>query len=249
MSEDNSATRSPDTQEASNGVILVADDDLVTRLVMQNILQQAGYQADLAANGREAISALEARHYDLVVIDCNMPLMNGFEATRHIRNAASGQINTAIPVIAVTGLTSEADQRRCRDAGMDTWVSKPVDATTLVDAIEHCLGSRHAAKPASRQDDEPLEEELTETLIAGFLEELPQLVIQLQQAARQENLARLKDLGHRLRGASGFLKLSTLSTHAKALEDAGAGEDPALASRITAELIDELNALADALTE
>ena len=249
MSEDNSATRSPDAQGACDGVILVADDDLVTRLVIQSILQQAGYQADLVANGREAISALEARHYDLLVIDCNMPLMDGFAATRHIRNATSGRINAAIPVIAVTGLTSKADQRRCLDAGMDTWVSKPVDATTLIDAIDQYLGGGTAAMPATRQHDEPVEEELTETLIAGFLEELPQLVAQLQQAAREENLARLKDLGHRLRGASGFLKLSTLSAHARALEDAGSDKDPALASRVTAELIDELNALADALTE
>ncbi|MGD9264609.1 MAG: response regulator [Lysobacterales bacterium] len=249
MSEDNSATRSSDAQGVSNGNILVADDDLITRTVIQNILHQAGYQADLVSNGQEAISALQARHYDLLVIDCSMPLMDGFAATRHIRNAASGQIDPAIPVIAVTGLTSRADQRRCLDAGMDACVSKPVDATTLIEAIGRYLGKGTAAKPALPQDEQPFADEFLETLITNFLEELPRTVAALQRAARQENLAGLKHLGHRLRGASGVLKFSTVSALSKALEDAGANGDAALAGKITADLIAELNALAAALTE
>ena len=115
--------------------ILVAEDDVVVQMVVRKILEDAGYTMDLAVDGQEAVTALESKHYDLVLMDCFMPRMNGFEATETVRNASFPGINPGIPIIAMTGLTEEVDQRRCLDAGMQRVISKPFNAQTLITEI------------------------------------------------------------------------------------------------------------------
>ena len=245
-------TQSADVQDVSNGVILVADDDHITQLFIQKILQKAGYDADFVANGKEAISALESRHYDLVVMDCNMPLMDGFAATRHIRNTTSKRINSRIPVIALTGLTSKADQSRCLEAGMNSFINKPVDSLAFIVAIEQCLGNSVVKKPASQDElerEQIPEDGFLDTLISGFLEEVPQVVAELQRAVKQGDVVELESIGHRLSGATGILEASTLSAHSKALEHAGKAGDLTLASKLASKLIEELNKLMTALKE
>ncbi|MCW8925490.1 MAG: response regulator, partial [Xanthomonadales bacterium] len=233
--------------------ILVADDDHITRLFVQKMLQQAGYESDTAGHGQEAISALESGHYDLVILDCNMPEMDGFAATRFIRSGASRQINPGIPIIALTGLSSETDQHQCLEAGMDAFVSKPVDSQTLIFTVEKCLGNAGVQKPLPNRDELPggqlNEDGFLDTLITSFVAEVPQLVAALQQAASQEDVTGLENLGHRLRGATGILKISTLSAQSAALENAAKAGDLALASKLASELADELCKLATALEE
>lgn len=247
------APQSPGINDPSSYSLLVADDDSITRLVIQKMLQQAGYQVQLVGDGKEAISALETGHYDLVLMDCNMPHLDGLAATAYIRNDSSGKIDRKIPVIALTGITSEDDQLRCLEAGMDACILKPVSSQTLIITIERQLGIS-SESPALQQSELPEKQVwddavFLDTLIANFLSEVPQLVDELERAIKCGDLRELQSLGHRLRGASAILSASTLSTRSKALELAGKAGDLNLASELAADLIRELHKLMEALEE
>jgi len=246
-------TQSRDIHEPANGCILVAEDDPIVQLVIEKMLGQAGYQADFVADGKAAISALESQHYDLVLMDCLMPRMDGFTATRLIRKAGSGRINAGIPIIALTGLAAEDDRARCLDAGMDLYVSKPVDSQALIAAIEQCLGRVEDEESASQQNETPnrkiWEDGFLSTIIDSFLAEVPQVISGLQRAVKRGDAGELQRIGHRLRGVADILEAATLSACSNALEQAGKAGDIRLAGRLTSELIKELRKLTAALTE
>lgn len=106
--------------------ILVAEDNQVNQLVISKILEKMGYRADVVANGKEAIEALQNRPYDLVLMDCNMPEMDGYDATNFIRTNKSIPDNE-IPIIAMTANAMPADRLRALDSGMSDYLSKPLD--------------------------------------------------------------------------------------------------------------------------
>ena len=122
-------------------LILVAEDNVVNQKVALRILQKLGYRADAVADGREAVMALETIPYDLVLMDVQMPQMDGFEATGVIRDPASRVRNHHIPVIAMTAHAMKGDREKCLEAGMDDYVSKPVTALALNEILEKYLQS------------------------------------------------------------------------------------------------------------
>ncbi len=130
-------------EEAKKGRvrILVAEDNVVNQKVALHILQKLGYRADAVADGREAVMALETIPYDLVLMDVQMPQMDGFEATGVIRDPASRVRNHHIPVIAMTAHAMKGDREKCLEAGMDDYVSKPVTALALNEILEKYLQS------------------------------------------------------------------------------------------------------------
>ena len=129
--------------------ILVAEDNVVNQKVALRILQKLGYRADAVADGREAVVALETIPYDLVLMDVQMPQMDGFEATGVIRDPASRVRNHRIPVIAMTAHAMKGDREKCLEAGMDDYVSKPVTALALNEILEKYLpGETVATVPA-----------------------------------------------------------------------------------------------------
>ncbi|MFH1077565.1 MAG: response regulator, partial [Pseudomonadota bacterium] len=119
--------------------ILLAEDNLINQKVALKVLQKLGYKADVAENGQEAITALETMHYDLVLMDLEMPKMNGLEATKKIRDIKSLVLNHRIPVIAMTAHAMREDMQRCLDAGMDDYVSKPIHPEKVQEAIDRQL--------------------------------------------------------------------------------------------------------------
>ena len=124
--------------------ILLAEDNAINQRVALGILKRLGLSADTVASGAEAITALETRPYDLVLMDVQMPEMDGFEATRRIRNPHSAVPNHQIPVIAMTAHTMTGDRERCVEAGMDDYVSKPVTPQALAEVLEKWLPARDA---------------------------------------------------------------------------------------------------------
>ena len=132
----------------------MAEDNITNQLVAQGILKKLGLTADLVANGAEAIQALESIPYDLVLMDVQMPVMDGFEATRQIRSPNAAVPNHQIPIIAMTAGALQGDRRRCFEAGMDDYVSKPVSSQALAEVLARWL-------PQMNQDSEILNEART----------------------------------------------------------------------------------------
>ena len=116
--------------------ILLAEDNAINQMVTVNILKKFGYNADAVANGQEAIKNLEIVPYDIVLMDCQMPEMDGYEATKMIRNPASKVLNHNIPVVAMTANAMKGDREKCIEAGMDDYLAKPVNPQEIYDMLE-----------------------------------------------------------------------------------------------------------------
>jgi len=138
--------------------ILLAEDNVVNQKVALRIMERLGFKADAVANGREAVTALTTIPYDLVLMDVQMPEMNGFEATRMIRDPESAVLNHDIPIIAMTAHAMKGDREKCLEEGMNDYISKPVTPTALDEIIQkyldvHVAGNDRAtpSKPESKQ--------------------------------------------------------------------------------------------------
>jgi PAS domain S-box-containing protein len=118
--------------------VLVVEDNVVNQKVAARLLERLGLRADVAANGKEAIHMLDLMPYDLVFMDCQMPEMNGYEATREIRRIENG--SRRVRIVAMTAEAVSGTRDRCLAAGMDDFISKPVTAEDLIAAIERCIG-------------------------------------------------------------------------------------------------------------
>ena len=116
--------------------ILVAEDNTTNRIIAIKMLGKLGHAAEAVGNGKEAVESLKRMPYDLVLMDCQMPDMDGFEATRIIRNPASGVKNPKIPIIALTAHAMKGDRELCLEAGMDDYLSKPVSPQDLAAALD-----------------------------------------------------------------------------------------------------------------
>ena len=112
--------------------VLVAEDNHVNQVVVVRLLERQGCQVDVAANGRDAVESYSARAYDLVLMDCYMPEMDGFEATTRMRALDTG---TRTPIVALTASVLDSDRRRCVEAGMDEVLAKPIEADVLAEAV------------------------------------------------------------------------------------------------------------------
>lgn len=134
----------PTTQSVSNAIspanaalkILLADDNAVNRLLARRLLNKAGHEVILAENGREALEAWEAERPDVILMDVQMPVMDGLEATQLIRNLEQDKQFNPTPIIALTANALERDRQQCLAAGMDDFLSKPFQIQALLDVVQ-----------------------------------------------------------------------------------------------------------------
>jgi CheY-like chemotaxis protein len=117
--------------------ILLAEDNPVNQKVAITVLKKLGLQADLARNGREALEAVKAASFDLILMDCQMPEMDGFEATRQIRRMEDGKVH--VPIVAMTANALAGDKERCLEVGMDDYVPKPITIESVREALKRWL--------------------------------------------------------------------------------------------------------------
>jgi len=139
-------TRHTLREDRSRLQILLAEDNLVNQTLAVRLLQKRGYVVTVAGDGRAALDALEKQSYDLVLMDVQMPVMDGFQATAAIRESEKSG-NRHIPIIAMTAHALKGDQERCIAAGMDGYVSKPIRTADLFTAIESAVEKSDAAAP------------------------------------------------------------------------------------------------------
>jgi signal transduction histidine kinase/DNA-binding response OmpR family regulator len=222
--------------------VLLAEDNAVNQRVAVQVLQKMGHRADAVANGKEAIEALRLVPYDLVLMDCQMPEMDGFEATEAIRSPASGVRNPRIPIIALTAHAMKGDRERCLAAGMNDYVTKPIHPAELSAAIARQMSGRESTDlddttTVSRRvpelcfDREALlerlgnDESLIPEILGLFLEEMPNLLNQVKSALADGDGAKLERLAHSIKGSSATVAAPSLRDAAFELETAAKKRD------------------------
>jgi len=133
----------PRDREIDPHRILLTEDNPVNQLIAQKQLELLGFEVDVADNGLEALAAIDRRRYDLVLMDCQMPRLDGYEATRRLRRHHNGR---DLPVIAVTAHAIEGDREKCLAAGMDDYLAKPIRVENLSAMLGRWLPGLVAAR-------------------------------------------------------------------------------------------------------
>jgi CheY-like chemotaxis protein len=126
--------------------VLLAEDNAVNQTLAKRLLEKHGFVVHAVGNGRAAVEAFETDHFDVVLMDIQMPEMDGFEATARIREKEMPQ-QGHIPIIALTANALKGDQERCIAAGMDGYISKPIRTSELLEAIEKLVVKKEAEEP------------------------------------------------------------------------------------------------------
>ena len=228
--------------------VLLAEDNLVNQAVIKGMLEFAGHQVDAVINGQAALQALEKTPYDLVIMDCLMPQMDGFEATRRIRASSGSGFDPNIPILAVTALASDEDRWKCMDAGMTGYISKPVKARELLASITAlCRVSPESAagKPAGKTQAKQSisQSDLLLKMSPLLLQDAEQWQVELRQLDGENRLGELGALAHKIRGTAdvmGFHKLSRFAAKLEKTAKMGWKEEASLQAD---ELIMELQSL------
>lgn len=127
-------------QSNENFKILIVDDNDMNIELVTEIMNYSGYKFDTAKNGIEAVKLHMDNKYSLILMDCNMPVMDGYEATNHIR-AFENDFVCHTPIIAMTAYTSKEEQEKCFSAGMDCHIGKPININSLLDTVESYLNA------------------------------------------------------------------------------------------------------------
>ena len=142
-------TRHSLNEDALHACILLVEDNETNQKLALALLKKLGHHADLANNGQEALIMLAKKRYDMVLMDCRMPLMDGFEATGLVRAGQGGVLDPQVPIIAMTANAMEGDREATRVAGMDDYLSKPIDPQLLASTILRWLGRDPSRLPLS----------------------------------------------------------------------------------------------------
>jgi len=256
--------------------ILVAEDNITNQDVALGLLRKLGLRADLVANGAEAVRALESNPYDLVLMDVQMPGMDGLEATRRVRDPGSGVLNHAVPIIAMTAHAMKDDRERCLAAGMNDYVTKPIAPEALAAALDRWLPREphetlaldqtparpRPATPAGAVGSEAVvfdaagmlarlmgDEELARTVARGFLGDAPRLISALRDSLEASDPGGAARLAHTIKGASSAVGGEALRAVAAAMEQAAAAGDIAAAASLLPELETSFQRLRAAISD
>jgi signal transduction histidine kinase/CheY-like chemotaxis protein/HPt (histidine-containing phosphotransfer) domain-containing protein len=251
-----------DTPVPSRGVrVLLAEDNAVNRLVAIRLLEKHGHTVVAAGDGRQALAALEDEHFDVVLMDVQMPVMDGFAATAAIRDRERGT-GLRIPIVALTAHAMQGDRERCLDAGMDAYVTKPIKPAELFGAIAELLpGVAPVAAPVVESaapvlDVLDAEQALAQVggdmavlaeLIALFRSEVPRALAAIREGIGTTDSSAVARAAHRLKGSLVTLGARAASAEALRMETLGRAGDLADAEQALAALERQLGVLEPAL--
>ena len=219
----------PDAAHAPPGQdkhILLAEDNLINQQVVTGIMKKLGYHhLDIVGNGREAIAAMQRTHYSLILMDIQMPELDGLQAAQTIRSGEAEVLDSQVPIIALTAHAMKGDKEKYLACGMNGYISKPIDPILLANTLEqHLSPSRKSSlnrQQGSDQDPKtddstaPLvdfpafisrllgDTELAAKIFAMFLEDLPTQIGILSQATDKKDFPAIENQAHKIKGATG----------------------------------------------
>jgi CheY-like chemotaxis protein len=246
--------------------ILLVEDNRVNQQVASALLSKRGHSVVIAGDGLEAIAAVGRESFDLVLMDVQLPGMDGFQTTKRIRENEANSTHP-LPIIALTAHAMKGDQEKCLAAGMDGYISKPININDLTREMERLIGGTEAilettlAMPVVTKSNSPLvnrEElmtrvdgdlELLRSMIEIFLEDAPQSLKDMHAALEANNAASLSRLAHALKGAISNFSSDAVTDVALRLETLAIDEDLPRAQEAYRELEGILKRLTPELTE
>lgn len=220
--------------------VLVVEDNRTNQIIASRMLEMLGAEVDLAPNGLEAVTMFRQKDWDLVLMDCNMPEMDGFEATAAIRSIET-ENGQRTPIVAMTADTQPANVSKCLAAGMDDHLAKPLtlDALTAVlkrwlawqpkplggevsEPEQHHIGDYNAGPPLNRQTFGSLKDALGDRIVEAirpFLEDMPRYLEDISQRLAESDWEGMRRAAHAVKGAAGNLGALPLSAAARNIEE------------------------------
>ena len=216
------------TQSLAGVRVLLAEDGFDNRQLIQTVLRQAGALVEVAENGRIAVAKAQAETFDVILMDINMPEMDGYEATRLLRSRGYEG-----PILALTANAMAGDSQRCLEAGCNDHLTKPIDRPRLIRAIAQHAATWRAAAPGepprtpdpAADDTVPLMSDLADDpeiapILDAFVNRLGEQVLGMRDALAQGRWEELQRLAHNLKGAGASYGYPSLTEAARSLEDA-----------------------------
>jgi CheY-like chemotaxis protein len=257
--------------------VLIVDDNNTNLVVICKILEKLGHRPLGVGSGAEGIAKLQSPDFDLVLMDCQMPDMDGYEATRNIRNGAAGEHSRTLPIVALTANVLGPDQQRCFDAGMDGYLGKPIQMDALRAALEKWKpkNGTPAVSTASSETETAdnnfspefvsttgkaifnradlmnrmLDDMEMATLTAqAFMDDLPKQTAALLKAVASGDATATASAAHRLKGAAGTMGGDSLHYLLGEIERLGKAKDMEAVAPLAAQIEAEAAALAEMLT-
>jgi CheY-like chemotaxis protein len=251
--------------------ILLAEDNPVNQKVARMVLEKLGLDVTVVSNGREAVTAWRSGSYDLILMDCQMPELDGYEATREIRRVEHARTNISrlsknIPIVALTAHAMKGDDEKCRKAGMTDYLTKPLDRVKLQACLERHLGKLGgdgAEAPAQAvAADAPTaapvdwgafmksmdgDEALARELVDLFIESGDETLAAILNALGANDYAAVSEQAHSLKGASANLRATATAEAAAKLEAAARARDASNVTSLTTALQSEVTRTIDYL--
>ncbi|MDF2595556.1 MAG: sensor hybrid histidine kinase [Clostridia bacterium] len=211
--------------------ILLVEDNAMNRKILISMLKTRNMTCDVAVNGSEALKLVLEKDYDIVFMDCQMPVMDGYECTSQIRHLEADKKHTTI--VAITANAMEGDYAKCIEAGMDDYISKPIHFDTLFNMIE--ANTKEREDPGAYNniiahnidyliEATGLNKEDAKEILADYIKCLPELLSGIQDAIYNKDFNKLAGLTHELKGSSGSLRILSLYEVAIELEAAAKEE-------------------------
>jgi CheY-like chemotaxis protein len=221
--------------------VLLAEDNIVNQKLASRLLEKLGAEVVVANTGQSAIDQLCSQPFDVVLMDCQMPVLDGYEATRRIRAGDAGHAGSTIPIIALTAHALSGDRDRCLAAGMTGYLTKPIDPALLRTCLMQALGAAGLRSPPTRADEmiraqpsvfdeDELRERvgddgaLVEELLGVFVRTMDDEVVALLTAAGRGEAAVVKAHAHTIKGAAGNVAANALASAAAAVETSASGD-------------------------
>ena len=249
----NSALRAPHTAPNPAGTVLLAEDNEVNQEVASEILSMLGYQCRWVRNGREAVQVWQRNPVDLILMDCQMPEMDGYEAARAIRIEEGHRPDRRrVPIVALTAHAAKGDRDRCLNAGMDDYLSKPLDSQALAAKLAKWIPQKAPAPPPPAGAHTGVlnypdllrrcmgRAELAARLVGKLAEQAGEDAREISQAIHRQNAGAAAAAAHRLKGASANVSAENLRLLAAELESLGRNNNLPAAAALLPKLQTEL---------